>query len=283
MTEVGGVAIVLFAYNRPHKTRSTIRSLQVAVNALAITEQKYSSIPIYVSVDGPKHNQEDKEAVAEVALVVRNLLPSAKLSQGKTNRGLPAHLVETLDYVLSEKDFQRLICIEDDVELSPNALVALLTASDLLSGSGYVIGAAPLHSDGSVEHQALLLDRKAHLVAGLFLREYIARFALDGEQKEGAYGNRAHSDIYLWATEIAAGAGVPNPTGTSQDRMRELAWRMGNIKLDGLPTRMVRHRGYWGQHNTPWYALRTGQFWQRLDTRPWELVKREVALKFTQR
>ncbi len=264
-------------------TRNTIRSLQSALAALASAEPGAEKINIIVAIDGPRSNQDDQRAVAEVAQIAVSGLPDAEIHKGRVNRGLPAHLVETLDSVLGNEARRRVICIEDDVELSPSALLALLTASQVMQGEGYVIGAAPLHRDDSVEHQALLLDRRAHAVASDFLRTYIRTFSLDGAEREGAYGGRDHEGIFRWSTAVATKAGVAKPTGTSQDRMRELAWRIGQVQLVGLPTRMVRHRGYWGQHNTPWYALRTGQLWQRLDQRPWEGIKEEVVRALTER
>lgn len=75
---------------------------------------------------------------------------------------------------------------------------------------------------------------------------------------------------------------MSDPKGTSQDRIRELAWKREGVRLVGLPMRLVKHRGYWGQHNTPWYALRTGQLFQRLDRRPWELIEEEIRAALQQ-
>ena len=36
-----------------------------------------------------------------------------------------------------------------------------------------------------------------------------------------------------------------------------------------------------GYSKYPWYALRTGQLWQRLDQRPWPEIEREVRAAFT--
>lgn len=274
------VAIVLFAYNRPEKLRQTLTSLRVAIGALASTVPAAADIPIIVALDGPRSRDVDRRAVHEVELVARANIPTAEIHRESVNRGLPRLLLTTLGSLFESRSIQRAICIEDDVQLSQTALLALLHASDFIGEEGHVIGAAPLHADGSVEHQALLLNAAAHSACENFLAGYIERFSLDGEQHEGAYGARDHAAIRTWSEQIARQAGLPAPGGTSQDRMRELAWKIAKVRLEGLPMRAVRHRGLWGQHNTPWYALRTGQLWQRLDQRPWLEIEREVRAAF---
>ena len=169
-----------------------------------------------------------------------------------------------------------MICVEDDVELAPTALAALLAASRMTSAPAHVIGASPTHRDGSLEHQALLVSAEAHHASRALLSDYIQRFHLDGAEREGAYGARDHQGIAAWSAQVAKGFNVSAPQGTSQDRIRELAWRSAGIPLIGLPVRLVTHHGLWGQHNTPWYALRTGQLWQRLDRRPWAEIQQVI-------
>jgi hypothetical protein len=275
-------AIVLFAYNRPEKLRQTLESLRAAIGALVAIYPAAVDIPIIVALDGPRSHEGDRRAVHEVEIVVRANLPHAVIQSERVNRGLPSLLLKTLDTLFAESPIKRAICVEDDVQLSRTALLSLLVASEVLGKQGHVIGAAPLHRDGSVEHQALLLDAAAHAATSSFLSGYIERFALDGAEHEGAYGGRDHAAIASWSADIAARAGLSAPGGTSQDRMRELAWRIADVTLAGLPVRTVRHRGLWGQHNTPWYALRTGQLWQRLDQRPWPEIEREVRRAFAQ-
>ena len=274
------VAIVLFAYNRPEKLRQTLSSLRVAIGELISIAPSAADIPVIVALDGPRSREVDRRAVHEVELVARANLPTAEIHRESVNRGLPSLLLKTLDSLFESRSIRRAICIEDDVQLSQTALLALLHASELAGEEGHVIGAAPLHADGSVEHQALLLNAAAHSACSSFLAGYIERFSLDGAQREGAYGTRDHAAISAWSEQIARQAGLPAPGGTSQDRMRELAWKIAKVRLDGLPVRAVRHRGLWGQHNTPWYALRTGQLWQRLDQRPWPEIEREVRASF---
>ena len=271
-------AIVHFAFDRPEALERTIASLHVAREEWRRERGVSEDLPLTVSLDGPRVTPESRARVAAVHALVKRRLPEAYIHAEAKNRGLPTLLLNTLDPLFSERGFQRAICIEDDVEVSPTVLLALETISNAIGDqqgreAGHVVGAAPAHRDGSLEHQALLLDRGAHQAAAAMLRDYIARFELDGEARDGAYGARDHAAITAWSAELAALERLPAPAGTSQDRMRELAWRRAGVLMRGTPMRLVRHRGLWGQHNTPWYALRTGQLFQRLDRRPWGLIK----------
>ena len=269
-------AIVLFAYNRPAALRRTIRSLHVALETLAATSPSDARAPLVIAIDGPRSGAESQQTAAEVERISRAELPSAEIRVQQRNRGLPAHLIQTLDEVFSRKGISRVICVEDDVDLAPAALAALLAASRMTSSPGHVIGASPTHRDGSLEHQALLVSAEAHRASRALLSDYIERFHLDGAEREGAYGARDHQGIAAWSAQFARDANVDAPQGTSQDRIRELAWRSAGIPLIGLPVRLVTHHGLWGQHNTPWYALRTGQLWQRLDRRPWAEIQQAI-------
>ena len=269
-------AIVLFAYNRPAALRRTIRSLHVALETLAATTPNDKRAPLVIAIDGPRSGTELQRTAAEVEQISRTELPNAEIRVQQRNRGLPAHLIETLDEIFSRNGISRVICVEDDVELAPTALAALLAASRMTSAPAHVIGASPTHRDGSIEHQALLVSVEAHHASRALLSDYIQRFHLDGAEREGAYGARDHQAITTWGAQVAAGFNVGAPQGTSQDRIRELAWRSSGVPLIGLPIRLVTHHGLWGQHNTPWYALRTGQLWQRLDRRPWAEIQQAI-------
>jgi len=273
LTDQSGFSIVLFAYNRPAALQRTARSLRIALDELSKHAEFSGPLRLLVAIDGPRSNDRDREAVRRVEEIAKRALPEAEVVVQKRNRSLPAHLVTTLDALFLGGATQRVICLEDDIEMSSTVLLALLTASVPFGGSAHVIGAAPQHRDGSLEHQALLLNAASWTAARPLLINYINHFNLDGAVHEGAYGSRDHAAISAWSAEIAATAGLPAPGGTSQDRMRELAWRTAGVPLVGIPMRLVKHRGYWGQHNTPWYALRTGQLWQRLDRRPWTKIK----------
>lgn len=279
-----GTAIVLFAYDRPDALSRTIDSLNAARETWKRERGGTSHLPLTVSLDGPRQTEESRRRIREVREMITRRLPDASVHVQPMNRGLPTIILETLTPLFATPGVRRAICIEDDVEFAPTLFLALETLAESLerdapSGRGHVIGAAPKHRDGSVEHQALLIDSVAHRATVPLLREYIDRFQLDGAAHDGAYGRRDHGAIAAWATALAVSEGLPAPTGTSQDRMRELAWRRAGVSMLGTPMRLVRHRGLWGQHNTPWYALRTGQLFQRVDQRPWSLIKERLVAR----
>jgi hypothetical protein len=277
-------AIVLFAYDRPEALERTISSLHIAQEEWRNERGVSGHMPLIVSLDGPRATPESRARVAAVHALVKRRLPEAYIHSEAKNRGLPTLILNTLNPLFSEQAFHRAICIEDDVEVAPTLLLALEEISNAMQHKhgaevGHVVSAAPMHRDGSLEHQALLLERSAHQVAAAMLREYIERFELDGEARDGAYGARDHAAITAWSTGLAARENLPTPTGTSQDRMREFAWRRAGVMMRGTPMRLVRHRGLWGQHNTPWYALRTGQLFQRLDRRRWGLIEPHLLIR----
>ena len=283
--QVGDTALVLFAYNRPAALAHTISSITASLEMLSRELPEYGRVPILISLDGPRPTPESRRRVDAVEQVARTRLPAAKVRREPVNRGLPSVLLATLNELFDAPGITRALCIEDDVELSPTALLALVTLSNSLrrggaAERGHVIGAAPLHADGSVEHQALLVDVQAHRASQTLLEEYIKKFSLNGAALDGAYGLRDHAAIARWSQTLAEEAGLPAPLGTSQDRMRELAWKRAGVILTGTPVRLVKHRGLWGQHNTPWYALRTGQLFQRLNREPWDRLKMRLE-RFT--
>lgn len=280
--EATRTAIVLFAYDRPDALSRTLDSLEAARDTWLKERSAEQNLPLIVSLDGPRATPESRRRVSDVHAMVKQRLPDAEIRTEAVNRGLPTILMETLTPLFSAAQYHRAICIEDDVELAPTALLALESLSDALGAHGetergHVVGAAPMHRDGSVEHQALLIDATAHHASLPFVREYIDRFQLDGATRDGAYGDRDHVAITEWSAAVAQHDGLAAPQGTSQDRMRELAWRRAGVTLLGTPMRLVRHRGLWGQHNTPWYALRTGQLFQRVDRSSWRSIEARLT------
>lgn len=280
--EATRTAIVLFTYDRPDALSRTLDSLEAARDTWLKERNAEQNLPLIVSLDGPRATPESRQRVRDVHAMVRRRLPDAEIRTQAVNRGLPTILMETLTPLFSAAQYHRAICIEDDVELAPTALLALESLSDALGARGetergHVVSAAPMHHDGSVEHQALLIDATAHQASLPFVREYIDRFQLDGATRDGAYGDRDHEAITEWSAAVALHDGLAAPQGTSQDRMRELAWHRAGVTLLGTPMRLVRHRGLWGQHNTPWYALRTGQLFQRVDRSPWRSIEARLT------
>ena len=268
----GDLAILILGYNRPLAMEKILLGFKIAIAAAAAEGLDLGGAPIHVALDGPKVDAnglpvaDDAKATRRVREHVQTRLPAAHLAQEPHNRGLPVVILDALNRVFADGHIQRVICIEDDVELAPTALQALWLASNLLP-QPHIIAAAPLR-DGIPPNQCLLLTREAHQISRPLLREYIDTFQLDAH-----YGQRDHAAIRGWAAGLAAQAGLQHPpTATSQDAIRLLAWRMNEIAVHALPFRLVAHRGLRGQHNTPLHALRTGILFEQLDRRPWSAL-----------
>lgn len=274
------VAIIVMAFNRPKHLARTLASISMALEHLAALLATKIRIPVVVSIDGPASGLQGTANHDEVRRVTHESRIATLVRTEHSARGLPSHLLDAYDFVLRETGARRLICVEDDVELSPFAIAGLLFASDNSQESEHVISASPRHADGSLEHQLLLVTTGAHRASVPLLSEYIQRFSLDGAKFPNGYGVRDHNAINRWMQSLGAARHPYAAIGTSQDRLREQAWMRAGIALSGLPLRLMRHRGLWGQHNTPWFALKTGQIFQRLDSRSWVEISREIQLAY---
>lgn len=269
------LAILILGYNRPSAMEKILLGFNRAILSAEVEGLDLGGTPIHVALDGPKvdetkkgriHLLGDAEATRSVREHVGRHLPEALVMQEPHNRGLPVVILSALNRVFADARIGRVICIEDDVELAPTALTALLVTSNQLPRP-HVIAAAPLR-DGIPPNQCLLLTREAHEISRPLLRDYIDTFHLDAH-----YGQRDHASIRSWATALAAQAELDNPPlATSQDAIRLLAWRINAIPVHALPFRLVAHRGLRGQHNTPLHALRTGILFEQLDRRPWSAL-----------
>lgn len=266
------LAILILGYNRPSAMEKTLLGFKCALMSTNAEGMYLGGTPILVALDGPKVDETkrgripisvDAEETRSVREHVERHLPEALVMQEPHNHGLPVVILSALNRVFSDARIGRVICIEDDVDLAPTALTALLVTSNHLPRP-HVIAAAPLR-DGIPPNQCLLLTREAHEISRPLLRDYIDTFHLDAH-----YGQRDHAAIRAWATALATQAALDNPpTATSQDAMRLLAWRINGMPVHALPFRLVAHRGLLGQHNTPLHALRTGNLFEQLDRRPW--------------
>jgi hypothetical protein len=272
-------AVVVFAYNRPTHLKHTLRSLQRSFKLARDLFPRSLRPEVFIAIDGPKGSARERQLNQEVADVALEYFPNASLIRQTQNRGLPVHLLESLDWIFDRSPAEQLICVEDDVDLAETAVAALLVKAGGYRNAPHVISASPVHADGSLEHQMLILNMEAHSNSRPLLKEYISTFSLDGALRVGAYGNRSHREIELWLRAASNPTGLVFSNGTSQDRIRERAWRLSGTHMAGLPFRLVKHRGWWGQHNTPWYALRTGQMFQRLDKRPWAQLAQDLRVE----
>lgn len=259
--------LLLLGYNRPAETVRTVRALDAARRH----EMQHGALidPVLrVALDGAREGagrDEDADRIERVVSAVQSTFPEASIRRQARNRGLPVVLLEALDGAFADPAVERVICVEDDVDLAETALATLLRASMRLA-TPHVIAAAPLR-DGIPPNQCLLVTRGAHEASRPLLLEFISTFDLDG-----AYGARNHAAILRWLAK----KGEQAPTATSQDALRAFAWRSSGVAIHALPMRLVAHRGMRGQHNTPLHALRTGAAFERLDRSRWERLQPRI-------
>jgi GNT-I family len=127
MTGVAPIAV--FAYRRSDHLRRTLESLQRCAG--------FSECPLYVFGDGAKGDA-DAADVAAVRSVARSLLGDrAEYRWSPENRGLSASVIAGVSAVLEKHD--RIIVVEDDMELSPGFLEYMTAALRRYAGEPRVM------------------------------------------------------------------------------------------------------------------------------------------------
>lgn len=126
--------IAIFCYRRPDHLRITLQSLKRC--------DGFEDSPIYIFGDGPR-GVNDMQAVDATRQIARELLgEQAQYHFAKNNRGLAKSITFGIGTVLG--DYDRLIVLEDDLELSPsflefmnNALMRYENNENVVQISGY--------------------------------------------------------------------------------------------------------------------------------------------------
>lgn len=116
---------LLIAYNRPEKTSRALDSIW----ASGIRE-------LYISIDGPKNNQQDRLLTNQVLKVIQennSRFETLKLQIGKENLGCKRGCLQALNWFFSQVDFG--IIVEDDVEVSTSFVEFVSSISRLKDDS----------------------------------------------------------------------------------------------------------------------------------------------------
>ncbi len=119
--------VVLFVYNRPEHTKRTLESF--AKNPLAERSR------LYIFSDGPKSGAtpSDLRRVAEVRALIRERPWAGEVGihESPDNLGLADSIIDGIRFVLRHHD--RVIVLEDDIELSPGFLTYMNASLSLYS------------------------------------------------------------------------------------------------------------------------------------------------------
>lgn len=114
----GLAPIAVFAYRRPAHLRRTLESLRRC--------DGFDASPVYLFADGAR-GEADAEAVAAAQDVAREMLGArAELHVSPVNRGLSNSILAGVSTVLARHE--RVVVVEDDMELSPGFLRYVNTA-----------------------------------------------------------------------------------------------------------------------------------------------------------
>jgi hypothetical protein len=120
--------IVLFAYRRPDHLRNTLESLKQC--------EGFSDSPVIVYCDGPRNSEENAsvEATREVARAL--LGDQAEYHFSQVNQGLSRSVISGVSATLQRYD--RIIVVEDDLQLAPTFLRFMNDALARYAGEGQV-------------------------------------------------------------------------------------------------------------------------------------------------
>lgn len=129
-------AIIIFAFNRPSHLKATVEHLE--------QNPEFVSLPVFVFVDGPRHDS-DISAVKEVVSIANQIrVPNLHVLERPHNLGLKKSVISGITQVFEQ--FDQAIVLEDDICVSPhflnfhlNGLNALAHRTDIWSISGFVI------------------------------------------------------------------------------------------------------------------------------------------------
>jgi hypothetical protein len=110
---LGLAPIAVFAYNRPDKLASLMKSLQAC--------EGFAESAVKIFVDGPKPGADNSPVEAVRAFVERLGLPNVSWSFQEVNRGLRNSIYAGVTEMASK--YGRVIVFEDDLIVSPIALV----------------------------------------------------------------------------------------------------------------------------------------------------------------
>ncbi len=114
--------IALFAYNRPYHTKKTLESL--------IKNNLASKSFIYVFIDGVKNSKDIKKniSVKEIVKSFSSSFKSMEIIHNESNKGLADNIVEGINFIF--KQYEKIIVLEDDIEVSPVFLKFMNEALD---------------------------------------------------------------------------------------------------------------------------------------------------------
>ncbi|MEO0315741.1 MAG: hypothetical protein RI928_2197 [Pseudomonadota bacterium] len=138
--------IAIFAYRRPDHLRNTLQSL--------VRCEGFVGSKLFVFCDGPKSDAERADVEATRAVARELLGEAAEYHFSEKNRGLSTSVIAGVNTVLDR--FDRVIVIEDDLELASDFLVYMNDALDRYAGdervyqvSGYMFNAREIGKAGT--------------------------------------------------------------------------------------------------------------------------------------
>lgn len=113
-------AIVLLGFNRPQHMERLLSTLE--------NNREFRTIPVLAFVDGPR-NGDDEELIGQVVKAILSVRPDADITRRIENLGVAKSVTSAVTKALIE--YEQVVVLEDDLELSPQFLRYMLDALDL--------------------------------------------------------------------------------------------------------------------------------------------------------
>lgn len=108
-------ALLIVAFNRPDHVRNLVESLD--------GNPEFDSLPLILALDGPRR-ETDERLISRVKEIVLTRRPDVHLIERSENFGVRRAIETAITSVLGE--FERVIVVEDDLEVSPYFLKFML-------------------------------------------------------------------------------------------------------------------------------------------------------------
>jgi glycosyltransferase involved in cell wall biosynthesis len=273
------IAIAMTVFDRPHYLSASLASLAQV--------EGIKDYPILFCIDGPYDEASASRCKESLRLCGQFIHPDATIIEREKNLGVANQIYDSKQ-ALFHAGYDAVISLVDDVEYSPCALQALLTAYEVAlkkydtskmtmdifnrTEASRVVKEGDLGSIIAGRDQiAYIMHKDVWTTVEPYLREYIMKFIHPNRKSVRPYRERQQEKIKLWFAELIGGLSshyeyVTGPTfPTSQDACVEVAMLKNNITRLTTKVNHVRHIGLYGEHMFPELHRKMGFDATRLD------------------
>lgn len=259
------IAIAMTVFDRPHYLSASLASLAQV--------EGIKDYPILFCIDGPYDEASASRCKESLRLCGQFVHPDATIIEREKNLGVANQIYDSKQ-ALFHAGYDAVISLVDDVEYSPCALQALLTAYEVAlkkydtskmtmdifnrTEASRTVKEGDLGSIIAGRDQiAYIMHKDVWTTVEPYLREYIMKFIHPLRHQPQPYRSRNHAAIKRWFGELA---GELSPYYTyvthesfpsSQDACVETVMLKNDITRLTTKVNHVKHIGRYGEHMVP--------------------------------